>query len=67
MHGMHVGWRRRSRLLDRAMIIKEMDNAINREGVPGIPKDDLRSVSMKRQEIDLYERLRNKKYLETKC
>lgn len=32
MHEMHLGWFRRSRLYDRALILKEMDLAIIREG-----------------------------------
>ncbi|XP_049959851.1 LETM1 domain-containing protein 1 [Schistocerca serialis cubense] len=43
MHGMHVGWRRRYRLSDRARIIHEMDMAILREGgVKAMSHDQLR-------------------------
>nr|CAH7738494.1 unnamed protein product [Callosobruchus chinensis] len=32
MHQQHIGWFRRSRLAERAFLLKEMDNAIVREG-----------------------------------
>ncbi|XP_068087152.1 LETM1 domain-containing protein 1 isoform X2 [Anabrus simplex] len=61
MHGMHVGWKRRSRLAERALIIQEMDFAIIREGGPSaLSYEDLRQscfirglnpVNMKTEDI----------------
>ncbi|XP_063239998.1 LETM1 domain-containing protein 1 isoform X2 [Bacillus rossius redtenbacheri] len=43
MHGMHAGWRRRTRLAQHAYSLHEMDRAIIREGgAPALSPDDLR-------------------------
>lgn len=42
---MHLGWFRRSRLFERAVILKEMDKAIIREGgVHNMPIDALKNA-----------------------
>ncbi|CAH1954152.1 unnamed protein product [Acanthoscelides obtectus] len=43
MHELHIGWFRRSRLAERAFLLKEMDKAILREGgVHNMPTEALR-------------------------
>ncbi|XP_046389817.1 LETM1 domain-containing protein 1 [Ischnura elegans] len=42
MHGMHMGFSRRRRLEDRALIIHEMDLAMAREGISGMALDELK-------------------------
>ncbi|KAG5882916.1 hypothetical protein JTB14_023378 [Gonioctena quinquepunctata] len=45
LHDMHTGWFRRSRLADKAFILKEMDKAIIREGgVHNLPLEALRKA-----------------------
>lgn len=46
MHDMHMGWRRRKRLEERAKMIHHMDLAIVREGgVEAMSQDEIRTVS----------------------
>ncbi|KAG8224677.1 hypothetical protein J437_LFUL003792, partial [Ladona fulva] len=42
MHGMHVGFFRRRRLKDRALVIHEMDLAMQREDINSMSLDELR-------------------------
>lgn len=52
MHDIHRGWFRRTRLADRAKILREMDKAIMREGgVHNLPIDALRHACYIRGEI----------------
>ncbi|KAF4517868.1 hypothetical protein B566_EDAN001822 [Ephemera danica] len=44
LYGMHIGWRRRRRLRDRAFILHEMDLAIEREGILSMSLDELKGA-----------------------
>ncbi|XP_059471892.1 LETM1 domain-containing protein 1 [Neocloeon triangulifer] len=44
LHGMHMGWRRRKRLRDRAKILREMDFMMAQEGVTVMSNDELRNA-----------------------
>jgi len=44
LHGMHMGWRRRKRLRDRAMILREMDFVMAEEGVTCMSHEELKTV-----------------------
>ncbi|XP_044252605.1 LETM1 domain-containing protein 1 [Tribolium madens] len=45
IHDLHMGWFRRSRLIERAVILQEMDKAIIREGgVHNMPQDALKNA-----------------------
>ncbi|XP_069674389.1 LETM1 domain-containing protein 1 isoform X2 [Periplaneta americana] len=61
MHSMHMGWRRRHRLAERAQILHEMDMAIEREGgLSNLSQEELRMacflrglnpITMKREDM----------------
>jgi hypothetical protein len=44
LHGMHMGWRRRKRLRDRAKILRDMDFAMVEEGVTTMSLEELKTV-----------------------
>ena len=44
LHGMHMGWRRRKRLRDRAKILRDMDFAMAEEGVTTMSSEELKTV-----------------------
>lgn len=45
MFELHLGWFRRSRLYDKALILKEMDKAIMREGgIHNLPGEALKKA-----------------------
>ncbi|XP_063910700.1 LETM1 domain-containing protein 1 isoform X2 [Zophobas morio] len=47
IHNLHLGWFRRARLVERAVILKEMDRAIIREGgVHNMPIEALRNACL---------------------
>jgi hypothetical protein len=47
VHDLHTGWFRRTRLSERAVILKAMDNAILREGgVHNMPAEALRNACL---------------------
>lgn len=57
MHDLHMGWFRRTRLYDRALLLKEMDLAIMREGgVNNLPRTALKNSCYIRgkQEMNLF-------------
>ncbi|CAB3389104.1 Hypothetical predicted protein [Cloeon dipterum] len=42
LHGMHMGWKRRWRLRERAKLLREMDFMITEEGVTSMSNDEMR-------------------------
>lgn len=44
LHGMHMGWRRRSRLRDRARILRNIDFAMAEEGVTTMSSEEIKIV-----------------------